>query len=136
MCSLHWLIFYQPFAHLTCGCQKKYTMLLFLLILSQVTRRHVNIGLFEMTNTSGVIMAPKLQELLDKFSFTKKILLTLRMKGPTCKPMQMPWFILCHVIFLPCWNHLMVHVWGTHFQKYYNMLLHMKKWFLVYLVHL
>ncbi len=90
MCSLHWLIVYQPFAHLTCRCKKKYTMFLLLLILSQMTRRHVTIELFEMTNTSGVIMAPKLQELLDMFSFTKKILLTLRMKGPTCKPMQMP----------------------------------------------
>jgi hypothetical protein len=103
MCTLHWLIVYQPFAHLTCGCQKEYTMFL-LLILFQVTRRHVTIGLFEMTNTSGVIMAPKLQELLDKFSFTKKLLLTLRTKSPICKPMQMPWFLLCHVILWPCWN--------------------------------
>jgi hypothetical protein len=90
MCSLHWLIVYQPFAHLTCGCQKEYTMFLLLLILSQMTRRRVTIGLFEVRNTSSLIMALKLQELLDKFSFTKKILLTLRMMGPTCKPMQMP----------------------------------------------
>jgi hypothetical protein len=94
MCSLHWLIVYQPFAHLTCGCQKEYTMFLLLLILSQVTRRHVTIGLFEVTNTSDVIIAPKLQELLNKFFLTKKILLTLKIKGPTCKPMQMPWFLL------------------------------------------
>ncbi len=90
MCSLHWLIVYQPFAHLTCGCQKKYTMFLLLLILSQMTRRHVTIGLFEVTNTIGVIMVPKLEELLDKFSFIKKLLLTLKMKGPTCKHVQMP----------------------------------------------
>jgi hypothetical protein len=90
MCSLHWLIIYQPFAHLTCGCQKEYTMFLLLLILSQMTRRCVTIRLFEVTNKSGVIMALKLQDPLHKFSFTKKLLLTLRMKGPTCKPMQMP----------------------------------------------
>jgi hypothetical protein len=72
MCSLHWLIVYQPFAHLTCERQKEYTMFLLLLILSQVTRRPVTIGFFGVTNTSDVIMAPKLQELLNKFSFTKK----------------------------------------------------------------
>jgi hypothetical protein len=31
--------------------------------------KHVTIGLFEVTNTSGVAMVSKLQELLNKFSF-------------------------------------------------------------------
>jgi hypothetical protein len=32
--------------------------------------KHVTIGLFEVSDTSGVTMAPKLQELRDKFPLT------------------------------------------------------------------
>jgi hypothetical protein len=35
--------------------------------------KHVIIGLFEVTNTSGIAMVPKLQDLLDRFALTKKI---------------------------------------------------------------
>ncbi len=34
--------------------------------------KHVTIGLFKVMGTSGATMVPKLQELLDKFSLTKK----------------------------------------------------------------
>lgn len=34
--------------------------------------KHVTIGLFEMTDTCGITMVPKLQELLDMFILTKK----------------------------------------------------------------
>ncbi len=40
---------------------------------------HVTIGLFEVMDTSGASMAPKLQKLLNKFSSTQKLWLTLRM---------------------------------------------------------
>ncbi len=49
--------------------------LLLLLILFQVIRKHsmhVTIGLFEVMDISGVIMAPKLKEFLDRFSLTQK----------------------------------------------------------------
>ncbi len=36
--------------------------------------KHVIIKLFKMFNTSGVTMAPRLQQFLDKFSLTQKIL--------------------------------------------------------------
>jgi hypothetical protein len=39
---------------------------------------HVTIGLFEVMDTSGASMAPKLQKLLNKFSLTQKLWLTLR----------------------------------------------------------
>jgi len=32
--------------------------------------KHVTIGLFEVSNTRGVAMVPKLQKLLDKFPLT------------------------------------------------------------------
>jgi hypothetical protein len=34
--------------------------------------KHVIIGLFEVIDTTGIALAPKLQELLDKFTLTKK----------------------------------------------------------------
>ncbi len=52
--------------------------------------KHVTIGLFEVLNTSSATMVLKLQELLDKYSLTQKILVLLRMKGPTCKHVQVP----------------------------------------------
>jgi hypothetical protein len=52
--------------------------------------KHVTIGLFEVLNTSSATMVLKLQELLDKYSFIQKILVLLRMKGPTCKHAQVP----------------------------------------------
>jgi hypothetical protein len=41
----------------------------------------VTIDLFEVTTTSGAAMAPKLQELLDKFSLTNKILAYVKDEG-------------------------------------------------------
>jgi hypothetical protein len=35
--------------------------------------KHVIIGLFEVIDTSGIALAPKLQELLDKFTVIEKI---------------------------------------------------------------
>jgi hypothetical protein len=34
--------------------------------------KHVTISLFEMTDTCGITMVPKLQELLDMFILTQK----------------------------------------------------------------
>jgi hypothetical protein len=50
-------------------------------ISSEWEAKHVTIGLFEVIDTRNVIMAPKLQELLDKFSLTTKILTYVRDKG-------------------------------------------------------
>jgi hypothetical protein len=43
--------------------------------------KHVIIGLFEMIDTCGITMAPKLQELLDMFIFTKKIIAYVKDEG-------------------------------------------------------
>jgi len=41
----------------------------------------VTIFLFEMTDTSGMVMAPKLQELLDKFILTNRIVTYVKDEG-------------------------------------------------------
>jgi len=61
--------------------------------------KHVTIGLFELTYTSGASMALKLQQFLDMFSLIEKLLLMWNMKGPICKLMQMLWIQLYHVIY-------------------------------------
>jgi hypothetical protein len=43
--------------------------------------KHVMIILFEVTNINGVVMAPKFQELLEKFFFTTKILTYVKDEG-------------------------------------------------------
>jgi hypothetical protein len=43
--------------------------------------KHVFIGLFKVTNTSGMAMAPKLQELLNKFTLTNKIIIYVKDEG-------------------------------------------------------
>ncbi len=43
--------------------------------------KHVTIGLLEVLNTNGVAMAPKLQELLDKFSLIEKNLAFVKNEG-------------------------------------------------------
>ncbi len=43
--------------------------------------KHVIIELFEMFDINGAIMAPKLQQLLDKFSLTHKILVYVKDQG-------------------------------------------------------
>ncbi len=43
-------------------------------ISSDCEAKHVTIRFFEISNTSGVVMVSKLQELLDRFSITPKIL--------------------------------------------------------------
>jgi hypothetical protein len=35
--------------------------------------KHINIGLFNAHDTSGTAMVVKLKQILDKFSFTKKL---------------------------------------------------------------
>jgi hypothetical protein len=76
MCNLHLLIVYQPLAHLTYGCQKEHTMCLLLSIVNFISSdwetKHINIGLFEVTNTSDAIMILKLQELLNRCSMIEK----------------------------------------------------------------
>lgn len=42
--------------------------------------KHVTIGLFEVSNTNGATMVPKLQ-LLDRFSFIHKILVHIKDGG-------------------------------------------------------
>jgi RNase H-fold protein (predicted Holliday junction resolvase) len=42
-------------------------------LFSKWEAKHVIIGLFEMFNTSDATMAPKLQQLFNKFSRTHKI---------------------------------------------------------------
>jgi len=61
--------------------------------------KHVIIGLFELTYTSGAPMALKLQQFLDMFSLIEKLLLMWNMNGPICKLMQMLWIQLYHVIY-------------------------------------
>jgi hypothetical protein len=43
--------------------------------------KHVIIELFEVSNTSGVAMAPRLQQLMDNFSLTQKILAYVKNEG-------------------------------------------------------
>jgi hypothetical protein len=43
--------------------------------------KHITIGLFEVSNTSGATMAPRLQQLLDKFFLTQKILAYVKDEG-------------------------------------------------------
>jgi len=43
--------------------------------------KHVTIELFELFNSNGVAMAPRLQQLLDKFSLTQKILVYVKDEG-------------------------------------------------------
>jgi len=43
--------------------------------------QHVTIELFELFNNNGVAMAPRLQQLLDKFSLTQKILVYVKDEG-------------------------------------------------------
>jgi hypothetical protein len=43
--------------------------------------KHVTIKLFEVFDTNGVAMAPRLQQLLDKFSLTQKILAYVKDEG-------------------------------------------------------
>jgi hypothetical protein len=43
--------------------------------------KHVTIGLFEMFNTNGVAMIPRLHQLLDKFSLTQKIFAYVKDEG-------------------------------------------------------
>lgn len=42
---------------------------------------HVAIGLFEVMDVSGVTMAPKLKELLDRFSLTQEIVVYVKNGG-------------------------------------------------------
>lgn len=59
-------------------------------IFSDWEAKHVIIGLFEVTNTSGIAMVLKLQELLDRFALIEKIVAYVKMKGPICKLVQVP----------------------------------------------
>jgi hypothetical protein len=43
--------------------------------------KHVTIGLFEMFDTNGVAMTPRLHQLLDKFSLTQKIFVYVKDEG-------------------------------------------------------
>jgi hypothetical protein len=43
--------------------------------------KHITIKLFEVSNFSGVTMVPRLQQLLDKFSLTQKILAYVKDEG-------------------------------------------------------
>ncbi len=43
--------------------------------------KHITITLFEMSNTSGVAMAPRIQQLLKKFSLTQKIFANVKDEG-------------------------------------------------------
>jgi len=43
--------------------------------------KHITIRLFEMFDTSGATMAPRLQQLIDKFFFTRKILVYVKDEG-------------------------------------------------------
>jgi hypothetical protein len=52
--------------------------------------KHVTIGLFEVMDTSGAIMVPKLQKFLDRFSLTQKIVAYVNMKGANCTLVQVP----------------------------------------------
>jgi hypothetical protein len=57
------------------GCQKGLmTSSLLLLISNNKETKHITIGLFEVITTNRTNMAPKLQQLLDQFSFSQKIL--------------------------------------------------------------
>jgi hypothetical protein len=52
--------------------------------------KHITIGQFEASNTSGVTMAPRLQQLLDKLFFTQTILVYVKDEGRVLihRPMQ------------------------------------------------
>jgi len=43
--------------------------------------KHITIRPFEMSNTSGVTMAPRIQQLLEKFSLTQKIFVYVKDEG-------------------------------------------------------
>ncbi len=50
-------------------------------VLNKWEAKHFTIGLFEMSDTSGATMAPRLHRLLDKFFLTQRSLLMLRMRA-------------------------------------------------------
>jgi hypothetical protein len=50
-------------------------------LLNKWEAKHITIGLFEMFNITSATMAPRLQQLLDKFLFTQRSLLMLRMRA-------------------------------------------------------
>ncbi len=50
-------------------------------IFSDWRAKHVTLFLFKMTDTSGMVMAPKLQELLDKFVLTNRIVTYVKDEG-------------------------------------------------------
>ncbi len=60
--------------HLCCGCKLCFGS-------NNLEPKHVFIGLFKVTNTSGMAMAPKLQELLNKFTLTNKIIIYVKDEG-------------------------------------------------------
>ncbi len=59
--------------------------------------KHVTI-LFEVTDTSAIAMAPKLQKLLDWFALIDKMVTYVNDEGPTCKLVQVPQILLYHAI--------------------------------------
>lgn len=50
-------------------------------LLVQGEPKHVTIGLFEVVDTNGAIMAPKLRQLLNKFSFIQKNVAYIKDEG-------------------------------------------------------
>jgi len=58
------------------------------------------------------------------------------MKGPISKLVQMPLLLLYHALIWFYWSHLMVPIWGMHFQNFANTPLQMRKCLLVYPLHL
>jgi hypothetical protein len=59
--------------------------------------KHVIIELFEVSNINGVAMAPRLQQLLDKFSFTQKSLVYVKDEGSNLQTYASPlnYIVLC-----------------------------------------
>jgi hypothetical protein len=50
-------------------------------LLVQREPKHVTIGLFEVVDTNGAVMAPKILQLLNKFSFIQKNVVYIKVEG-------------------------------------------------------
>jgi hypothetical protein len=83
--------------------------------------KYITIRLFEVSDTNGVTMAPRLQQLLDEFSLPKRSLLMLKMRVLIYIHVQVLWTLLFCVLAWLWWSLLMGHVLGMPYQRFVNM---------------
>jgi hypothetical protein len=89
--------------------------------------KHVTIGLFEVTDISGIATVLKLQKLLDRFVLIEKIVAYVKNEGSNLQTCASALNFVVSCNSLGCWSHLMAHVLSMRFQRCVSMPLHMTK---------